>query len=265
MTGRLRHFVCGSTAHDVGALFRGGGRGVRAFPAGVFLYETGDGRRILFDTGYAPEPWDAGWRGRVYRRILPPTVEPQEAVDVQLAAHGVAPKSITHLVLSHLHPDHIGGVGRFPGARLILTPGMLASYRRARLRDAILVGLLPPDFPGRDPLVLAPDRFSAVSVAGETVRVADPFGDGLLRLVDLPGHANGHLGALIEDRVLIAGDAAWGSDLLAAAPHMRALPRRLQHDPEAYGETARMLVALSRAGIRVVCSHDPLTDRELLG
>lgn len=264
MSGRLRHFVCGRTAHEVRTLFRGADRGTRAFPSGVFLYEPGDGRRVLFDTGYAPEPWDAGWRGRVYRSILPPTMAPDEAVEVQLAAHGIAAESITHLVLSHLHPDHVGGVGRFPGARLIVTSGLLASFHRARLRDAILVGLLPPDFPGHDPLVLTPQDFSAVDVGGQPIRVVDPFGDGLLRLVDLPGHANGHLGALFEGRVLIAGDAAWGSDLLDAEARMRTLPRRLQHDPEAYGATARTLVALSRAGIRVVCSHDPLTERELL-
>jgi glyoxylase-like metal-dependent hydrolase (beta-lactamase superfamily II) len=64
--------------------------------------------------------------------------------------------------------------------------------------------------------------------------------------------------------VLLAGDAAWGSDLLAEERRMRAVPRALQHDGDAYRDTARRLVALSRAGIRVVCSHDPVGDRELL-
>ena len=264
MSGRLRHYVCGSTVHDVGALFRGGTRNVRQFPSGVFLYEPGDGRRILFDTGYAPEPWDTGWRGSVYRRILPPTIAPEEDVARRLSDDDVAPGSITHVVLSHLHPDHIGGVVRFPDARLVITTGQLETLRRARLRDAILPGLLPEGFPGADPLVLAPADFADTAVAGVVLRISDPFGDGLLRLVDLPGHARGHLGALIEDRVLLAGDAAWGSDLLEAEPRMRALPRRLQHDPAAYAATAHTLSALPRSGIRVVCSHDPLTDRDLL-
>ncbi|MGN8025901.1 MBL fold metallo-hydrolase [Microbacterium sp. 22242] len=264
MTGRLRHYACGSTVHDIGVLFRGDTREVRSFPSGVFLYEPGDGRRILFDTGYAPDPWDTGWRGAAYRRILPPLMTEQEHVARRLQDDGVAPESVTHVVLSHLHPDHIGGVVRFPGARLVITAGQLDTLRRARLRDAILPGLLPAGFPGTDPIVLAPADFAEETIAGEALRVADPFRDGLLRLVDLPGHANGHLGALVEGRVLLAGDAAWGSDLLAAEPRMRAVPRRLQHDPAAYSATARALVALSRAGIRVVCSHDAVTDRELL-
>lgn len=264
MTRRLRHYSCGSTVHDIGVLFRGAGRAVREFPSGVFLYEPGDGRRILVDTGYAPEPWDTGWRGAVYRRILPPSMAAEEDVARQLADDGVAPESVTHLVLSHLHPDHIGGVGLFPAARIVTTAGQLETLRRARLRDAILPGLLPAWFPGPDPLVLARSDFAPTEVAGVGLSVADPFPGAGVRIVDLPGHANGHIGVLVDDRVLLAGDAAWGSDLLAEEPRMRSLPRALQHDGDAYGDTAGRLVALSHAGIRVVCSHDPIGDRELL-
>ncbi|MFD6699238.1 MULTISPECIES: MBL fold metallo-hydrolase [unclassified Microbacterium] len=264
MTHRLRHYVCGSTVHDIGILFRDAGRDVRTFPSGAFLYEPGDGRRMLVDTGYAPQPWHTGWRGAVYRRVLPPTMTAQDDIAQQLADDGVAPESVTHLVLTHLHPDHIGGVVRFPSARIVTTAGQLETLRRARLRDAILPGLLPAWFPGPDPLVLDRSDFVSTEVAGVPLGVADPFPGAGLSLVDLPGHAQGHLGVLIDDRVLLAGDAAWGSDLLAEEPRMRAVPRALQHDGDAYRDTARRLVALSRAGIRVVCSHDQVGDRELL-
>ena len=46
---------------------RGAPRERRVFPAGAFLYRSGT-RHVLFDTGYAPEPWRAGLGGWAYRR-----------------------------------------------------------------------------------------------------------------------------------------------------------------------------------------------------
>ncbi len=266
MSGRLRHYVCGSTVHDVGALFRGGTRNVRQFPSGVFLYEPGDGRRILFDTGYAPEPWDTGWRGSVYRRILPPTIAPEEDVARRLSDDDVAAGSITHVVLSHLHPDHIGGVVRFPDARLVITTGQLETLRRARLRDAILPGLLPEGFPGADPLVLAPADFaghrrSRAWYCGSPIRSATACCASSI----CPGHARGHLGAL--DRG--PGPARRGCRLglgPARGRNRACAPCRAgcSTTPPPTRRPRTPLSALPRSGIRVVCSHDPLTDRDLL-
>ncbi|GAT73253.1 metallo-beta-lactamase domain protein [Microbacterium sp. HM58-2] len=264
MTGRLRHLTCGRTSHDLGRMFHGAPRGVRQFPSGVFLYDAPDGRRVLFDTGYATGDWGAGWRGAVYRRLLPPMVDEVDDVAAQLEADGVEPASVTHVVLSHLHPDHVGGVRRFPSATFVLTEGTLRTLADPRPRTGVLTGLLPAWFETAARTVLDPDDFRTTDVAGVPLRAADLLGDGSYLVLDLPGHADGHVGALIEERVLLAGDAAWGSDLLEEAGRMRTLPRLVQHDPERYRQTAAMLWALADAGIRIVCSHDPLGDRELL-
>jgi glyoxylase-like metal-dependent hydrolase (beta-lactamase superfamily II) len=265
MTGRLRHYVCGSTSHDIGAMFRGEPRGVRSFPSGAFLYDGADGQRVLFDTGYAAGEWRTGWRGAVYRRLLPPVVEDADDVAVQLRADGVDPASVTHVVLSHLHPDHIGGVSRFPGATFVLTEGLERTLHAPRLRTAVLPGLLPEWFPQSRRRVLGEDEFERREVGGVPVAVVDLLGDGSYLIVALPGHADGHIGALVDGRVLLAGDAAWGTDLLDAVPRLRALPRAAQFDGEAYAATAVTLRAIADTGIRVVCSHDPLTAKELLG
>ncbi len=264
MNGRLRHLTCGRTAHDLRGMFRGAPRGVRQFPSGVFLYDAPDGRRVLFDTGYATGDWDTGWRGAVYRRLLPPIVDEEDDVAAQLRAVGVEPASVTHVVLSHLHPDHVGGVRRFPSATFVLTEGTLRTLAEPRLRTGVLTGLLPAWFATAARTLLGPGDFRTVDVAGVPLRAADLLGDGAYLVVDLPGHADGHVGALVEGRVLLAGDAAWGSDLLEATGSMRRLPRLVQHDPERYAQTAATLRALADAGIRIVCSHDPLRERELL-
>lgn len=264
MSGRLRHYVCGSTTHDLRALFRGAPRELRRFPAGVFLYDGAGGERVLFDTGYAPGRWDTGWRGAVYRRLLPPEVAPDDDVATRLRADGVDPRSITHVVLSHLHPDHIGGVRRFPEAVFVLTAGQQRTLDAPSLRSGVLTGLLPHWWPQTRRLVLTGSSFRSVDVEGIPLRAADLFGDGSYLIVDLPGHADGHVGALVERRVLLAGDAAWGHDLLEAAADMRPLPRTVQHDPDDYVRTSASLQMLAEAGLRVVCSHDRLRGKELL-
>lgn len=264
MTARLRHYACGSTSHDVGAMFHGAPQGIREFPSGVFLYDAADGRRVLFDTGYATGEWRTGWRGAVYRRLLPPTVDDVDDVAARLRADGVDPASVTHVVLSHLHPDHVGGVRRFPRSTFVLSAGHERTLAAPRLRTGVLPGLFPEWFSGADRIVLDADAFSTVVIRGVALRAHDLFGDGSYLVVDLPGHADGHLGALIGRRVLLAGDAAWGSDLIEGSAALKALPRLVQHDADRYAATARILGDLSSAGIRVVCSHDPLGAKELL-
>lgn len=263
MTGSLRHYTCGRTSHDTASMFRGAQRGTRTFPSGVFLHQDGD-RRVLFDTGYAAGPWNTGWKGALYRRLLPPEVEPADDVALVLERDGVDPASITHVVLSHLHPDHIGGVRRFPDATFVLTAGQLQTLAAPRLREGILDGLLPDWFSDASIRMLTDADFVAIDLQGVPLRAVDLFGDGTYLMVDLPGHARGHVGALVEHRVLLAGDAAWGADLLASVPAMRGVPRAVQHDFPAYRDTAAALARLDAAGIRIVCSHDTPRQRELL-
>lgn len=263
MTARLRHYACGSTTHDLGAMFHGVPRGVREFPSGAFLYDGGAGRRVLFDTGYPTGPWHAGWRGAAYRRLLPPRVGDGEDIVARLSADGIDPETVTHVVLSHLHPDHVGGVRHFPHARFVLTRGLLRTLAAPALRTGVLPGLFPHWFPGEDPLVLD-DDLTPVRVGGVELRATDLFGDGAYLVLDLPGHADGHVGALVEGRVLLAGDAAWGADLIDASARLKALPRAIQHDAVGYARTARSLAEVAAGGVRIVCSHDAPGEKELL-
>nr|WP_186807482.1 MBL fold metallo-hydrolase [Microbacterium testaceum] len=250
----LTAFACGATSHDMSRLLRGARRERRNFPAGAFLFRSGE-RRVLFDTGYAPEPWRAGLGGWAYRKMLPPRVRAGDTIAEQLD-----PASITHVVLSHLHPDHIGGLRFFPNAAFVLSDGVRRTLERPRLRDGLLRHLLPTWFEAAT--VLSSPVFEP---GPHGLRTADLFGDGSYLLVDLPGHARGHLGALIEHTVLLAGDAAWGRDLLGAESRIRALPRLVSHDTARQRSTAQVLLAAEQQGLRLLFSHDPHpTGRNLL-
>jgi len=242
--GSLRAVVCGSTSHGMHQLLRDAPRERRTFPANAFLYEDGD-HRVLFDTGYPARPWRTGAAGWAYRRLLPPTVPSGSTVAEQLD-----PATVTHVVLSHLHPDHVGGLRAFPDAVLVVSERVHAAMASPRVRDGVFRGLLPVGRPG--PVHVVPDgAFGAGPLA-----TVDLFGDGSYRLVDLPGHARGHLGALVEGRVLLAGDAAWGRDLLGQEHRIRAVPRAVADDADAQADTARALLDAETRGVRLLFSHD---------
>ena len=82
----------------------------------TFLVEHDEGL-LLLDTGFAPEDDDpVAAFGEVGEQI---DVDPRRRVDAQLRAHGFATDDVTHVVLSHVHFDHTGGLRLFPRARFL--------------------------------------------------------------------------------------------------------------------------------------------------
>jgi len=237
----LRYFACGTTSHELAILFRRQPRERRAFPSGVYLYDDGASRRVLFDTGYA-------------------------APSAQLAAAGIDPASVTDVIVSHLHPDHIGGLRDFPGARVVVTEEAVSLVKEHRVLDGVLTRLLPVPFPPARARLLARNEFRNVEVGTPPVRVdaVDLLGDGSVLIIDLPGHQLGQVGAIIDNRVVLAADSAWGHDLADAEARLRTIPRRLNHDMDAYARTTALLAALAASGLTVVYSHDVGTPGVLL-
>jgi glyoxylase-like metal-dependent hydrolase (beta-lactamase superfamily II) len=65
----------------------------------------GQGRNVLFDSGFHRQRWFKEWTIKDYLR-------PDEAVKLA----GVEPGEITDIVISHAHWDHMGGIDLFPKA-----------------------------------------------------------------------------------------------------------------------------------------------------
>jgi glyoxylase-like metal-dependent hydrolase (beta-lactamase superfamily II) len=204
-------------------------------PYFFFLVDHPSGR-VLFDSGVHPK-WaetkgDAGG--------IAVEVDETDLVVPKLATIGLKPDDISHVVASHLHFDHAGGLQFFPHARIYVG--------EKELPFAYCPAVYQRDFYDRDDFdhsfdwVLVRDRY-------------DLFGDGTVVIVPAPGHTPGHQALLVE---LESGLHVLAADASYWSPKMRArrLPAILW-SPDAMVETWEKLEDLERLrGARLIFSHD---------
>lgn len=192
--------------------------GITTFPAlvGCIFHPTRG--IILFDTGYsAAMPTSTDPVGRLYNKFLPFALAPQEACVHQLQHMGFDQSDVSAIFLSHLHPDHAGGLRDFPNAKIYLSrAAYLATLKRGFFSDcraALIRDLIPPDLESRVHFVEDCADAALPRLWRHLDTGKDLFGDGSLTAISLPGHAPGHHGLLLETQagrqVLLAGDAAW--------------------------------------------------------
>jgi glyoxylase-like metal-dependent hydrolase (beta-lactamase superfamily II) len=73
----------------------------------VWLLRGGEGRTVLVDAGFYRDRFVQRWRPVDF-------VRPSEA----LAAFGVRPETVTDIIVTHVHWDHMDGLDLFPNARV---------------------------------------------------------------------------------------------------------------------------------------------------
>lgn len=124
---------------------------------------------------------------------------------------GGAPLPVDHVVLSHVHEDHIAGLGRFPHAVVWAPPDDLIGLRDL---DGLLEMYGMGDGPGAiqwqhmlvDQFHYTPRPDAHALAHGATV----DLGGVVVRMEHLPGHTRGHSAVMIEspdqDTVAYVGD-----------------------------------------------------------
>jgi glyoxylase-like metal-dependent hydrolase (beta-lactamase superfamily II) len=220
---------------------------------------------VVIDTGYGGRFRVATrrWPYRLYRFATPATMAP--GAGETLRASGIDVAEVRHVVITHFHADHTGGLRDFPTAVIHHHEDawrLLAELRPLRQTlAAFLPDLMPLDFPDRSAAIPA----AAFQCSGELpFPTHDLFGDGVIKLIDLPGHAPGHLGALVESegrRILYATDAYWRAPQVKGSIEAPIPARLLQWDSHAYATTLLKLREVQRSGrFLMLACHDPLTQ-----
>ncbi len=246
-------------AREAVAIADGSWRKKVRFHATAVLLEHEVHGRVLFDTGYSARFFEATarWPYRLYRLMTPLTLTEPGGIAGVLRKRGVAPETVRHIVVSHWHADHIGGLRDFPKAQLHTHEAGWQSIQELKGFGALLKGFLPGLIPE--------DAAARLHWIAEG---SDLFGDGSLTVLELPGHALGQIGVRFVDEngrpVLLAADACW----LSVAFRENRLPHpvtRLLHDWETYRQSLRRLHALSQAEpeLLIVPCHCPETARRI--
>jgi N-acyl homoserine lactone hydrolase len=209
-----------------------------------YLIRLETGQNILVDTGfpawYVADPAGAARRDGLdsFGWIL--QLSPDNLPAGQLARLGLAPADITHLIMTHTHIDHVGGLGDFPNAIIII-----GAAERACPQPLYWADIHPIPWP-ETATYLVIDQDTELHPG--------------LTLLTTPGHSPGHLSLLIRlphtGPVLLTADAisrpeeveqdrfggAWNEAQTRASAHqLMQLARQEQawviygHDPAQWG------------------------------
>ena len=203
------------------------------YPVPAYVIETAT-ERILVDTGLNPaaiaDPAAYYDRADVFSMF---SLEQEESV-----AEQVDVETLTKVVLTHLHWDHVGGLDLIPASVPVVV--QRAEWEAGHDEGAVRRNLfLPRDYAG--------DSREAILVDGDH----DLLGDGSVELLLTPGHTPGHQSIRIGDLVL-------GADVVhfAAGLDDHRFPL-FADDHERQGRSAERLRALRDAGLTVLPGHDP--------
>jgi N-acyl homoserine lactone hydrolase len=148
-------------------------------PYFFFLVDHPEGK-VLFDTGAHTK-----WKGKAAPDGTDIAIVIGEDDDVvtRLAELGVRPEDIDHVVVSHLHFDHAGGLRFFPNAKVYV--------QERELQFAYWPAIYQRSLYDRD-------DFDHDLNWHELHGPWDIFGDGAVTVLPTPGHTPGHQSLCVE-------------------------------------------------------------------
>ena len=209
-------------------------------PLPVYAIETDDGW-VLFDTGCNPDVTldPVGTWGSLAKAFTI-TMAPEDHILNRLTETGIDLSEIQHVVISHLHMDHAGGIKFFPNA---LVHVQTAERRWAQFPDRFgAPGFVLQDFDHADIRYKYHEGDTQI-VPGVSVVLTD-------------GHTPGHQSLIVDvesGRYVLTGDAAYRRDQID-----RLTPPPTTTDEfAAIRSLARLRAFEERDAATILVAHDP--------
>jgi N-acyl homoserine lactone hydrolase len=221
-------------------------------PEGVIVVDTGEIAKAS-DPHYYPAS------NPYLRRGTRMEIGPQDEIGPQLGAIGIDPGQVRWVVLTHLHPDHAGGLAFFPQAEVVVAR---REYQSAKALGGRLRGYLPQHWPAwlrPRPIEFSGDPVGPFPASWPLTQAGDVL------LVPTQGHTHGHLSVMVREpgqpTLLLAGDASYRQDLM-----LSGTIDGVTIDERAAHATLERLQRLVRADPTVFLpAHDPGSGERFAG
>ncbi|HSV53278.1 MAG TPA: MBL fold metallo-hydrolase [Burkholderiaceae bacterium] len=222
-------------------------------PAGDLLFDTGLGRNVAQQ--FAVNSWlDRQFFGF---KDVNPVVE-------QLARHGLPARSISLVVPSHMHWDHISALPDFPEAQV-----WVAKAEREQAAQGAAPAFLASQFAGvqnwRDL------TFNGPAYLGFPAS-RDVHGDGSVVLVPLSGHTAGQVGMFLNlpsgQRYFFTADVTWTLDGFQRPADRSWLARAMVHLDREERANQAVIVQIHRLmkahpALKIIPAHDERVAKAL--
>ncbi|KAF2712992.1 metallo-beta-lactamase superfamily protein [Pleomassaria siparia CBS 279.74] len=238
-------------------------------PIGAFLVKHSSGP-FLFDAGESTCCNNPGyfpmWTKPI-QSLSTTQINPEDSIVKQLRKHGVEPKDLKGIVLSHLHHDHAGGLDEIiieaPEVPIYISKPHWVAFGTHPFKASIQ-GSAPQHWPKSFPPRMLELKKEPVGPWTHSYPLTD---DGRIVAVDTPGHVPGHVSLVVrcendngtDTTYFLTGDATYGIALLEAEE-----TDGVNDDPVRALESLRMIKEFARQQeVVVLPSHDADTPRLL--